>query len=126
MSGGRRVLVTGANGLLGAYLREHVDKNASVSDSFEVVWTDVPQLDITDEKAVREFLSERPVDVILNVAAYTDVDGCEDRRELAFHVNAEGPATLARVCADDGPWLIQISTDFIFAGDGGAPYRLRK
>jgi dTDP-4-dehydrorhamnose reductase len=59
----------------------------------------------------------------VNAAAYTDVDGCETNRDLAFAVNGEGVGHLARVSTDIGAKLIQISTDYVFDGGKGSPYR---
>ena len=62
------------------------------------------------------------VDVVVNCAAFTDVDGAETHEPAAFTVNAVGPATLARACAESGAWLLHISTDYVFAGDATEPY----
>jgi len=89
----------------------------------EVIWTDVRELDITDAGAVERFVRDRRPRVILNCAALTDVDGCEARRDEAFRVNGDGVRHLARAAAAAGSLLVQISTDFVFAGDADRPYR---
>jgi len=85
----------------------------------ELILVDLPELDITDERAVTSFFaSERP-EATVNCAAWTDVDGAETHRELAHAVNANGAGNLARAAARIGTPLLHISTDYVF--DGAAP-----
>ena len=86
----------------------------------EVRAVDLPELDITDPDQVASAVAG--VDVVVNCAAFTDVDGAETNEAAAFTVNAVGPATLARACAESGAWLLHISTDYVFAGDASEPY----
>jgi dTDP-4-dehydrorhamnose reductase len=77
-------------------------------------------LDVTDAHAAAALV--RPGDVVVNCAAWTDVDGAEEHEAEAFAVNALGVANLARACAAVGATLVQVSTDYVFAGDATVPY----
>ncbi len=113
------ILITGAQGMLGSdlvpRLREHVAPA-------ELIAVDIDGLDITVEDQVREKVNAIRPAVIINCAAYTDVDGCEGERDLAFRVNAHGPGLLARAAAECRSLLVHISTDFVFDGTKGTPY----
>jgi dTDP-4-dehydrorhamnose reductase len=114
-----RILVTGANGMLG-----HDVKRAGERAGHELVLVDLPELDITDTPAVQQYLerlSAEPgsLDAIVNCAAWTDVDGAESKREQAHAVNVIGPEVLAGAAASAGVPLLHISTDYVF--DGTAP-----
>lgn len=117
----RPILVTGAGGMLGAALRRRLA--APDVPQRPILWTDVAQFDITDPAAVADFIVPRRPAVIINLAAVTDVDGCETCRDLAFRVNAEAVGYLAAAANAAGSLLVQMSTDFIFAGDARRPYR---
>jgi dTDP-4-dehydrorhamnose reductase len=77
-------------------------------------------LDITDAAAVRDAVPGH--DVVINAAAWTDVDGAESHEEAATAVNGHAVATLARACADSGARLLQVSTDYVLPGDASSPY----
>ncbi len=110
------ILVTGGNGQLGNCLR-----NASKGSSDRYIFTDVTELDITDAKAVAEMVRKNDIDLVINCAAYTNVDKAESDIELARKLNAEAVANLAAaVKAVDGT-LIHISTDYVF---GKEPYNV--
>jgi dTDP-4-dehydrorhamnose reductase len=81
------------------------------------------ELDITDEAAVDKVIGDEAPDLILNAAAYTAVDRAESEPDLAFQVNRDGAAHLARAATRTGARLIQVSTDFVFDGASGRPYR---
>ncbi len=115
------MLITGADGMLASALRRRFARSDGPRE--EVLWTDVEQLDITDSRAVEEFVRWHRPDVIVNCAALTDVDGCEGREDEAFRVNAEAVDHLARAADETGGLLVQISTDFVFSGDAERPYR---
>jgi dTDP-4-dehydrorhamnose reductase len=83
---------------------------------------DIGEIDITSLESVKRVLLTLKPEVVINAAAYTDVDGCESNRELAMRVNGEGVGNLARIAADIGARLVQISTDYIFDGGKGSPY----
>ena len=116
-----KILITGSRGLLG---QEVVEVCRNLGD--DVLATDIASpatpLDITSPAAVRGVLaSERP-DWVVNCAAFTDVDGCEEREDLAFELNARAPGRLARACEEHGAKLLHISTDYVFDGEKTGPY----
>ncbi len=74
------------------------------------------ELDITDERAVSASIRDLSPDLVINAAAYTDVDGCEDNRDLAFAVNGEALAYIASACSEAGATLVHYSTDYVFDG----------
>lgn len=112
-----RWLVVGANGMLGQDL---VD--ALASRGHATVAVDRDQIDIIDAAACLEMIVGQGYDVIVNCAAWTAVDDAETREGSAFDVNAVGPANLARAASEAGVRLVQISTDYVFAGDASSPY----
>jgi dTDP-4-dehydrorhamnose reductase len=109
-----RILITGAAGMLGHDVLR-VGKRAG----HELIAVDLPELDITDEGAVRAFFQRERPEASINCAAWTDVDGAETQREQAHAVNAGGAGNLARAAAEIGTPLLHISTDYVF--DGVAP-----
>lgn len=118
----KKILVTGCNGQLGRAIQKEY------GDTVEFIKTDMTQmdgvytLDISDLDAVRKCVADTKPDVIINCAAFTNVDGCEEREEVAFQANAIGPKNLAIVSKEAGIKLIHVSTDYVFAGDGSRPY----
>jgi dTDP-4-dehydrorhamnose reductase len=110
-----RWLVTGANGMLGRDLVERL----SVGHQ-DVVGADRRELDITDSPAVVRAVAG--TDVVVNCAAWTDVDGAETDESAATAVNGDGPRILARACRTAGARLVHLSTDYVFAGDASTPY----
>jgi len=113
------ILVTGAQGMLGSDLGPLLAEHLAAG---ELIAVDIDELDITDEAEVREKVAAIGPAVIINCAAYTDVDGCEKERDLAFRVNADGPGLLARSAAEVGAVLVHLSTDFVFDGTKDEPY----
>jgi len=83
---------------------------------------DLPQFDLTKQKAVMQVCSELRPDLIINCAAYTQVDRCEAEEGLATLVNGAGPGYLATAAKALGALLVHISTDYVFPGDGAVPY----
>jgi len=112
-----RWLVTGAGGMLGTDL---VAALTSCGES--VTGLDRASLDVTDAAAVTEAIGRGQPDVVVNCAAWTAVDDAEACEEQALAVNAGGAANLAAGCAALGARLVQVSTDYVFAGDAGRPY----
>lgn len=110
-----RWLVTGSRGQLGTDLQ-------GLLDGEPVLALDLPELDITQEGSLRQVVEDFVPEVVLNAAAYTNVDGAEADPETAHAVNADAPGVLARVCAARGILLVHVSTDYVFAGDGTRPY----
>ncbi len=113
-----RVLVTGGNGQLGSALFDRL----STRTADVVLGIDLPDIDITDPGSVREVFAQFAPDVVINCAAWTAVDAAEEKEADALKVNGEGPRVLAEACKDVGAWLVQISTDYVFAGDADTPY----
>jgi dTDP-4-dehydrorhamnose reductase len=110
-------LVTGAGGMLGT------DLVAALTASDEpVTGMDRAGLDVTDATAVSDAIARCRPDVVVNCAAWTAVDDAETSEEQALAVNAGGPANLTTACAAFGARLVQVSTDYVFAGDHGRPY----
>ncbi len=115
----KKLIITGGNGQLGRAINE-LYKNR---EDIVCINTDVDELDITDLKAVQAFvLKEKPY-AIVNCAAHTAVDACEDQEELAYRINAIGPRNLAIAAKQNDAKLMHISTDYVFAGDANKPYR---
>jgi dTDP-4-dehydrorhamnose reductase len=112
-----KILVTGAGGMLGTdFVR------AAAYWNHEVVPLTYADLDVADSGAVwRTFARERP-DVVVNCAAYTDVDGAEADPESAARVNVEGARFVALGAAEVGASVVYPSTDYVFDGKKGAPY----
>ena len=106
-------LVLGANGMLGTDLA-----NALVGYDFKSLTKE--QCDITNQQAVDKAVIG--FDVVINCAAYTKVDEAETNQELALAINSQGPKNLAIACAANKVKLVQISTDYVFAGDASKPY----
>lgn len=109
-----RWLVTGAHGMLGR------DLVAALAGHGEVTAADRQRLDITDQPAVAAAVAEH--DIVVNAAAWTDVDGAETHEPAATAVNGWAVEGLARACAASGATLIQISTDYVFDGTATEPY----
>ena len=112
----RKTLVTGSLGQLGSELRELVgnDRNWIFTDALPNEET--LQLDICDSRRVKELMEEQDVDLIINCAAYTNVDKAESEKELSFKINAEGPKVLAECVRERNAALVHISTDYVFDG----------
>lgn len=112
-----RVLLTGANGQLGRELAECLPERGR-----EVAPLTRGELDISDSKAVERAMKTHSPDLVINAAAFTDVDGCETEGELAYAINALGPRNLAQYCEREGCELLHVSTNYVFDGEGERPY----
>ena len=116
-----KIVVSGAKGLLG-------HEAVRVCDSYgdEVIRTDITpdlrHLDITDFDEIMDLLQSEKPDWLINCAAYTDVDGCEDNEMLAYRMNAKAPGYLADACRQCSVNLLHISTDYVFDGKKKQPY----
>lgn len=116
------ILVTGANGQLGNAMRliaQGSCDNYIFTDVNQVEGVDTNYLDITDFEAVCRMVAEHRVEVVVNCAAYTNVDAAETNADLAEKLNADAPENLARAMKEVGGLLIHISTDYVF---GREPY----
>ncbi len=110
-------MITGAEGQLGFELQR------TVPDGTSVLAVDIEQLDLTAPDAVEAFVAAHRPSVMINGAAYTAVDRAEEQPALARAVNVTAAATLAQSAARHGARMIQISTDFVFGGGVGRPWR---
>lgn len=110
------ILVTGANGQLGSEIRA-----AKRNDTY--FFSDVNKLDVTDKKAIQSFVETHHINIIINCAAYTNVDKAEDEAEIADLVNHKAVKNLAEVCKAHHVFLIHISTDYVFDGKKNLPYK---
>jgi dTDP-4-dehydrorhamnose reductase len=108
------ILVVGANGMLGRDLTALLGERAR--------GVDLPDIDITSLESTERVVTALRPSVVVNCAAYTDVDGCESNRDLALQVNGSGVGHLALVTRGIGAKLVQISTDYVFDGSKGSPY----
>ncbi|MDE6022972.1 MAG: dTDP-4-dehydrorhamnose reductase [Muribaculaceae bacterium] len=108
------ILITGANGQLGSCMQ-----NAAKNSKDSYIFTDVAELDITNADAVRKMVKENDVKVIINCAAYTNVDKAESDAEFAEILNAKAVRNLAEAAKANDGTLIHISTDYVFGGSHG-------
>jgi len=115
----RRILVTGAGGMVGSYVRE-------VFGDGDLVLTDIIEgfspLDVRDPVMVQRIVAEVRPHLILHLAAATDVDRCEQTPDQAFHANAIGTQNVALACQSSGAELVYISTAGVFSGEKPEPY----
>ena len=111
-----RVLLTGGNGMLGRTLVREL------GGEFDVIATDLPEADITDEVSLDVIFGQHAPDAVIHCAAMTAVDRCETERDLAFRLNARGTANVAALCNRRGIRLVAISTDYVFDGDSYRSY----
>lgn len=111
-----RILITGANGMLGRALRDRLEARHTL-----YLW-DREEADLTDEAATRAAAKGIEFEALIHAAAYTDVDGCETDCDRAMAVNRDGTAHVAGLARERGAALIAVSTDYVFDGTKGAPY----
>jgi dTDP-4-dehydrorhamnose reductase len=112
-----RLLVTGANGMLGHRVVEQAR-----AAGHDVRGTDLPELDLTDAQAVFDFIGEQAPEAVVHCAAYTDVDGAEEREDLAREINCDASSHVAAAAGRNGAFVVAVSTDYVFAGDANRPY----
>ena len=111
-----KIAIIGMGGRLGAALiREYRDK-------FDVTGFTHAQLDLSNLEEIREKLGKTDFDVLVNAAAFTNVDLCETQPDQAFRINADAPRMLAEICGEKNAKLIHFSTDYVFDGEKRAPY----
>jgi len=117
-----RVLILGASGMLGRELLRLAPTEDELGRPINVGGADIQEVDITDAEAVHRYVAHIAPRVVINCAAYTDVDGCESNREKAFAVNGAGAGHVAAAARACGARLLHISTDFVFDGEKEEPY----
>ena len=110
------ILITGANGQLGNEM-QLVSRGSTDKYFFTDVCGEYPMLDITDINAVRAYVHKHAIDVIVNCAAFTNVEAAESNEELAESLNAQAPENLAKAMREAGGMLVHISTDYVFGGE---------
>lgn len=114
-----KALITGGDGQLGCSLKQVLTPSAG----YDAVFASRTDLDITDAEAVERAIAEGNYDIIVNCAAFTNVDAAESHREEAMRVNAEAPRLVAEAAARHSVKMIHISTDYVFDGAVTTPYR---
>lgn len=112
-----KVCFTGAGGLVGTELSKLAGQSTSV-----LCGADRNSVDVTDPEVVKTWLRSENPDIVVNLAAYTNVNLAETERDAAFRVNADGAATLAAASQAVGIPIIHVSTDYVFDGTKGEPY----
>jgi len=112
-----KILVTGAKGQLGTDVVLELGRRG-----VGYLPVDLPELDIANETAVRDYLYLNKPSCVIHCAAYTAVDAAEDNAELCMRINGTGAETIARACREIDAEMIYISTDYVFDGEGDAPY----
>ena len=125
-----KILITGSNGMLATQVITDLQRGCTELGDIpaalkgaQLLLADVDTLDITDKAAVESYMEENRPDVVINCAAYTNVDGCESNQDTAFMVNAIGSRNLAIGCENIGAKLVHVSTDYVFRGDEPTPRR---
>lgn len=113
------ILITGCNGQLGNEMRNVLSGN----EQYNVIYTDVAELDLTDAQALEQFFEANPIDVVVNCAAYTAVDAAEDNEALCRLINVDAVRLLATTAHSHGAKVVHVSTDYVFDGKGHRPYR---
>jgi len=111
-----KILIMGHKGMLGS------DLFLRLFAFHDVTGRDIEDFDIASSEACKKVISETEPDVVINAAAYTDVDGCESNREKCFSVNAEGVKNIALSCRERGIKIVHFSTDYVFDGKKQTPY----
>ncbi|MBU5488246.1 dTDP-4-dehydrorhamnose reductase [Clostridium sp. MSJ-8] len=122
------ILITGGKGQLASEIKTIIETGRAEIGPIELnnaktEFVDVDELDITNLDAVRSYINDFKADVVVNCAAYTNVDGCESNLDAAFKVNAIGPRNLAIACEEVGAKLLHVSTDYVFSGEDAAAPR---
>jgi dTDP-4-dehydrorhamnose reductase len=111
------ILITGANGQLGHDLKKIFNERKE-----DYIATDYKELDITNIEAIRKFVSDKHIELIINCAAYNNVDKAEEEKELCYKLNSYAPKDLAIISKELNAEYVTYSTDFVFDGKKGASY----
>lgn len=125
-----KLLVTGGKGQLANEIKSIIDSGVAEIGKApinvkecEARYIDIEELDITDIESVNTYVKEYQPDVIINCAAFTNVDGCESNKDGAFKVNALGARNLAIAAEKNGAKIVHVSTDYVFSGVGSEPLK---
>ena len=119
----KKILVTGCNGQLGRAIRkEYAEQNIEFINTDVVAGDGIVSLDITNIDVVMNMVKDAKPDVIINCAAHTNVDKCEEQEDLAYKINAIGPRNSSIAATEVDAKMIHISTDYVFEGNGTRPY----
>jgi dTDP-4-dehydrorhamnose reductase len=111
-----KIVIVGSGGRLGSALM------SEYREKFDVTGFNHEQFDLANQKQIQDKISPLEFDLLINCAAFTNVDLCEQEIEQAFAINAEGPQLLARICRDKKAKMIHFSTDYVFDGEKREPY----
>jgi dTDP-4-dehydrorhamnose reductase len=111
-----KILLFGHRGMLGT------DLVSQLKIKHEIIGLDKDEINIVSAAECKQAIKENVPDIIINAAAYTDVDGCETNKEECFAVNAEAVRNIAEACRDKNIRIIHFSTDYVFDGTGSEPY----
>ncbi len=113
------IIVTGITGQLGYDVADELDRRGE-----KFIVTTRNEIDLTDEKSIKEFIAKNKPDAVIHCAAYTAVDKAESDAELALTVNGLATRYMAEACRDVNAKLLYPSTDYVFGGDGNTPYEV--
>ncbi len=113
------IVISGKNGQLGCELEK---LSIKVKETFDFLFTDRELLDLSNPESITLFFNQFHPAYFINAAAYTAVDKAETEQVIAYRINAEAVGEIAQNCANQNCVLIQISTDYVFKGDGNSPY----
>lgn len=123
------LLVLGANGLLGSNVTTYAQANVTGGEVVGTFHSEQPDLsmplrkvDIRSTETIHRLITDHRIDVLVNCAAMTDVDACEEDPGQAYAVNADAPVELATLCRETNTRFVHISTDYVFDGQAVAPY----
>jgi dTDP-4-dehydrorhamnose reductase len=114
----KTIWVAGSKGQLGTEIRIQNEKN----QKFRFLYTDIEELDLTNEQEVIKYTTANKPDIIINCAAYTNVDKAESDKDNAFRLNSDIPSLLSNISINQNSILIHISTDYVFDGKAYKPY----
>ena len=118
-----RVTLFGASGLLGHELVRELSGNDLNPEQDQLAAFSIEDADLRDHARIRNLVRDSRPDWIFLLAAYTDVDGCESNRDLAFAVNCDGAVNVAEAARETGSRLLFVSTDYVFDGNKPSPYQ---
>ena len=119
-----RILVLGAKGMLGQDLMHVMREHLDVAAGDQLTGWDLPEINICNNDEVAQKIGQLKPTLVINAAAYTNVDGCEEHVDEATKANAAAPGYVAQACKEVGARLVHFSTDFIFDGQSDRPYKI--